>query len=234
MKHYRLLPHCKSDWPLSIHYYAPFPCHEPPHDHDCYEIMIVLNGSGWCRIGDRRYPVLPGMVFLIQPGEPHEYQIPLGTLIFNIMFSPDIFSAEAKAILVSLRSAVQCPAKELDLLKDRLLFVDRELTERQTGYQAITASILTELLVFMSRGNWDFSGSMPPDAPDALNTIISYVSSHYRERITLTDLGKILDLSPAYVGQFFRRCTWKTLNRYVLEIRIAKARSLLESTYAGL
>lgn len=232
MKHYKLLPHCKSDWPLSIHYYMPFPCHEPLHDHDCHEIMIVLNGTGWCRIGEKRYPVLPGMVFLIPPGETHEYEIPLGTLIFNIMFSPDIFSAEGKTLLSSLqtRGAAQCPVRELDRLKEQLMRIDRELTDQSSGYRCLTAAILTELLVVLARGNWDMACSTSADAPDILNTVIAYIGKHYREHITLEIIGKLVNLNPAYVGQYFRRYTWKSLNQYIQEIRIAKACSLMENT----
>ena len=232
MKHYKLRPHCKSNWPLSIACYAPLPCYEPLHDHDCYEIMIVLNGSGWCAIGDRQYPVLPGIVYLIPPGETHEYQIPLGTIIFNIMFSQEILSDEGKILLRSFHAGAvaQCPENELDRLKNDLHRIDRELIDRPTGYQCLTSAIMTELLVVIARRNWVFSGSVPAGAPDELNTLITYMYSHYRERITLSELGRLMNWNPTYVGQFFKRYTWKTPNQYLQEIRVAKAKQLLKST----
>ena len=232
IKHYKLMPHCKSNWPLSIAYYAPFPCYEPLHDHDCYEIMIVLNGTGWCGVANRRYPVLPGIVFLIPPGETHEYQIPLGTLIFNIMFSKEIFSEEGKNLLSRFHSGAvaQCPEEELERLKNDLQRIDRELTEQRTGYQCLTAAVMSELLVVISRRNWVESGHIPAGAPDQLNTIISYIFTHYREPVTLTTLGKLVNWNPSYVGQFFKRYTWKTPSQYLQEIRISKARKLLENT----
>lgn len=232
IKHYKLRPHCKSDWPLSIAYYAPFPCYEPRHDHDCYEIMIVTNGSGWCAVGKERHPILPGIMFLIPPGQKHEYQIPLGTLIFNIMFSRDVLSEEGKKILLSFPSgaAAQCPPDELEQLQEKLRTADRELTEQRYGYQCLTAAIISEILVVFSRSEWVSSYSSPSGSPDELNTLIDHICRHYREKITLTQLGSLMNWNPAYTGQFFKRYTWKTPRQYLLEIRVSKARELLENT----
>ena len=41
IKHYKLMPHCKSSWPLSIAYYAPFPGWEPLHDHAGHLCMTM-------------------------------------------------------------------------------------------------------------------------------------------------------------------------------------------------
>ena len=207
IKHYKLRPHCKSDWPLSIAYYAPFPCYEPRHDHDCYEIMIVTNGSGWCAVGKERHPILPGIMFLIPPGQKHEYQIPLGTLIFNIMFSRDILPEEGRKILLSFPSgaAAQCPPDELDQLQEKLRTADRELTDQRYGYQCLTAAIISEILVVFSRSEWVSSYSSPSGSPDELNTLIDYICRHYREKITLAQLGSLMNWNPAYTGQFFKR-----------------------------
>ena len=231
MKHYKLMPHCKSDWPLSIAYYAPFPCHEPLHDHDCWEIMIALDGSGWCDVAGRRYPVEPGMVFLVSPGKTHEYQIPLGTLIFNIMFSADIFSGEGRSLLFEMaeKCAVRCPADELERFRGSLLRLDRELDEQRRGYECLSAAVLTELLVEMARGRWELTDSAS-SAPDELNAAIDYLRRHYRERITLAQLGTFLNRNPAYVGQFFKHHTYQTVNAYIQKLRVTEGQRLLETT----
>ena len=94
--------------------------------------MIVTNGSGWCAVGKERHPILPGIMFLIPPGQKHEYQIPLGTLIFNIMFSRDVLSEEGKKILLSFPSgaAAQCPPDELEQLQEKLPRDPRRVSAR--------------------------------------------------------------------------------------------------------
>lgn len=42
------------------------------HKHDYYELCVVLSGSGQYQHGGRAYPLVPGTVFLAEPGVVHE------------------------------------------------------------------------------------------------------------------------------------------------------------------
>lgn len=51
----------------------------------------------------------------------------------------------------------------------------------------------------------------------------------YRENVGLADLAGEVHLTPAYLSNLFRRITGTTLTDYMMDLRIAKAKELLES-----
>ena len=62
--------------------------------------------------------------------------------------------------------------------------------------------------------------------------ILSYLHEHFRERITLDDIGKITFFSPVYCETVFRREIGRAIIDYVIELRISEAEKLiLENAY---
>ena len=52
----------------------------PPHQHDCEEVVLVLEGSGEVEIGGTRMPFGPDTTLVLPPNLPHQ--------IFNTGASP--------------------------------------------------------------------------------------------------------------------------------------------------
>jgi AraC-like DNA-binding protein len=46
-----------------------------PHKHDFYLVVLVTKGTGWHEIDFVKYPVKPGSVFLMQPGQMHYWKL---------------------------------------------------------------------------------------------------------------------------------------------------------------
>lgn len=46
-----------------------------PHKHDFYLVLLITKGSGWHEIDFKRYPVKPGSLFLMQPGQMHYWRM---------------------------------------------------------------------------------------------------------------------------------------------------------------
>lgn len=63
-----------------------------------------------------------------------------------------------------------------------------------------------------------------------LNIVDAYIHAHLEEKITLADLAACLHLSVPHFERMFRTTTRIPPYRYVLEIRLEQARSLLEKT----
>ena len=60
--------------------------------------------------------------------------------------------------------------------------------------------------------------------------ITNYVSSHYREELSLAVIADSLRLSPSYVSRVFKRETGTGLMEYVSMVRLRAAKELLETT----
>jgi two-component system response regulator YesN len=60
--------------------------------------------------------------------------------------------------------------------------------------------------------------------------IKQYIHSHYGSDLTRNDLAEIVYLNPDYLARIFKRETGVSLGSYVIQVRIAAAKHLLETT----
>ncbi len=59
--------------------------------------------------------------------------------------------------------------------------------------------------------------------------MMSYVNSRYDRGLTLNELAKEMNLNANYLGQVFKKETGKTFMKYITELRIDKAKEMLDS-----
>ena len=57
--------------------------------------------------------------------------------------------------------------------------------------------------------------------------IINYLHANVKNKVTLTDIGKLTFFSPGYCEAIFKRDTGKSINDYLIDIRISEAKRLL-------
>ena len=58
---------------------------------------------------------------------------------------------------------------------------------------------------------------------------MSYISDHYSENITITEMAEMVGLHPVYFGKLFKQNTGLTFKEYVNRIRINNAEMMLSS-----
>ena len=59
---------------------------------------------------------------------------------------------------------------------------------------------------------------------------LEYIDSHFNEKLTLEDLGKLVGLNPCYLAELFRKEMNVTFGTYLTDLRIATAKALLTRT----
>ncbi|TVY07912.1 response regulator [Paenibacillus cremeus] len=69
-----------------------------------------------------------------------------------------------------------------------------------------------------------------PKKKDMITQIKDYLSKHYNESISLAELAARFFISPYYLSQFFKQKTGDTYVNYLAQLRIGKAKELLEKT----
>ena len=91
----------------------------PLHWHDCWEIEIVLDGSGTQTLNGVQYPLSRGSVYLLNPTDFHSIDTKNLT-IYHIMFSDEIMSDEMAAAFSKYDSGfcAQISDAELEQLSD--------------------------------------------------------------------------------------------------------------------
>lgn len=61
-------------------------------------------------------------------------------------------------------------------------------------------------------------------------TIIKYINEHYTQNLSLQNIGDALHMNPNYISQLFKKETNTTYIKYVTNLRIEFAKTLLDST----
>ncbi|MEB3355151.1 MAG: response regulator [Synechococcales bacterium] len=68
-----------------------------------------------------------------------------------------------------------------------------------------------------------------PDCPN-LSAVFRFIEEHYRQPINLTDVAQEAGYSPAYLTNLVQEQTGRSVKRWIIERRMAQARSLLLHT----
>ncbi|MDE6167625.1 MAG: AraC family transcriptional regulator, partial [Acetatifactor sp.] len=64
----------------------------------------------------------------------------------------------------------------------------------------------------------------------SINSCIQYLHAHYSRQVSLLETAQYIGLSPSYLSRIFKAETGISLNQYLNQIRISKAKKLLRHT----
>ncbi|MBE6560391.1 MAG: helix-turn-helix domain-containing protein [Ruminococcaceae bacterium] len=199
-----------------------------PHMHGFFEIELVLSGEGTHIINTDRYPLSPGVLYLIRPGDVHQYIFrDEPVLMCTVQF-------DATAILPALVSEasladtpLQCDAGEdREVLAGILrIIIAQENTQSEyaKGLLRCQIEILTRyILEHVPHGEITYS----PLVREAL----SFISIHYYKKLTLEMLSRQLSVSPEHLGRVFKTEMGCGIPEYVNQYRLRIAVNLMRST----
>lgn len=211
------------------------------HSHDFLEIAFVLSGTGNYRIEDKIYGVQEGDLLIINPGVKHQAllrpdsEVPATEFFVgcsDIRFKgwPDNYlpvpdggymihtTGELRQRFFKICSSMEaenavCRQGRYFMLKSYLmqmiLLVIREQCEPvkvAKGYS------------FESAGK-----------KYVVEQMVNYFEDHYSEKISLDQIAENMYLSPFYISRIFKSETGDTPIRHLINIRLEKAKELLES-----
>ena len=66
--------------------------------------------------------------------------------------------------------------------------------------------------------------------PDLAESARRYIDAHYMEPVTVAGIAAALFVTPAYLGQVFRKAMNMTIRQYLMTVRIERTKELLERT----
>lgn len=189
-------------------------------------VMVCVRGAGWCELAGQRHAVGPGEVIVIPPGEPHSYGADRSdpwTLWWLHVTGPDL----AELLRVS-RLTPQAPVRVVaDAYRVVALIEEtvRTLEQDPTGRSLLMASgAAWHLLTILSASPRPGDDSSPTDRAG------EYLREHLSERVSVADLAGMAQLSPSHFAALFRRRYGIPVLRYQTELRMARARELLDTS----
>ncbi|MDD5603383.1 MAG: AraC family transcriptional regulator [Eubacteriales bacterium] len=227
------------------------------HYHDCYELEIVLQGSGTHVVNSVSYPVNEGDVSLISPADIHKYIIDdMKMVFFNVKFKETALSDNLKLKLYSMPLPVNffplSTGKEniqkefMAMEADAAAIADAGLKKAmlKARLECVLIYIFNEIgggkyLPRAAERTENESGGMKiyrkhRDPSDESNRImldaISYIRNNFRRNIKIREIAAYCNYSVNYFGVKFKEYTSMTYADFLNELRLEFAYQLIVNT----
>jgi AraC family transcriptional regulator, transcriptional activator of pobA len=108
--------------------------------------------------------------------------------------------------------------------------IETELAERKEGYRQAALALLTLLLIDIARLAGDVVGDLRRSGEPLLAEVFTVIDRHRGEPLSLRDVACELGMTPGHLTTVVRRRTGRTVQEWIIERRMAEARSLLSNT----
>lgn len=199
----------------------------PLHAHEAVEIVLVLEGGFTGIVGNQRYKVGPGDIFIAFPNQVHSYENSLN-------FKGYVLIAPSKPFLSAYRAKLEQTVPESAIFHPEAsqftqlhTLLQMAYADRNAGFDAVlrgyALAIVGKLLPWLPL-------SEKPAGADALQAVLSYVSEHYTEPIRRTDIANAVGYNESYISHLFADNLNTTLTGYLTTLRLNEARHLLKET----
>ena len=219
------------------------------HTHDHFEINYVYHGSCVLCFADRQETLGEGAFFILAPDSPHNVYTEENSLVISVMVRKSTFESVFSPLL-KLDNQLSSFFKEAIYLKDYRgctlvgTYKTREIQAYMQSlmaeyyktdcYHNITAiSILTLAITQIMRNQPDYSFRFDfSDSPSGnfnFTVLIQYIRQNFSS-VTLPMLSGMFHYSESYLSKLIYRNTGKHFGRIVREMKMERARELLEGS----
>jgi len=220
------------------------------HNHHCLELNYAMRGKGVYLIGDSRYSIEAGDIFIINN---MEYHMAINTdhlLLKVIVFDPSLVWQGNSMDYLYLKTFFEYKRDfshrfqneeiygegiTLEYIHTIICEMEREWESRRVGYEMVIKALLLKILALLYR----FAESSPDSSQKALefqnryNRIIdaiSFIEAHFQENIRLKQLAELVHMNANYFSTFFRSAMGIPVTGYIMKRRLDYACRLLRTT----
>lgn len=214
------------------------------HSHDHPELAYILSGEGKYRIDDVVYEVSEGDLLIFNPGTMHQALLGEGqnpTTEFFVGFMDVQFAGYAPNCVPMPEGVAVFHTK--GELKQKLFklcaSIEAENAVCRQGRYFMLKSYLIQILLLIVREQTEPVEVKTGYSFESVNKkyvveqIVNYFEDHYSEKISLDQIAENMYLSPFYISKIFKSETGEAPIRHLINIRLEKAKELLEQERTG-
>jgi AraC family transcriptional regulator, transcriptional activator of pobA len=125
---------------------------------------------------------------------------------------------------------LKVPAERQPVWASVIASIEAELAGRQEGYRQAALAQLTLLLIDIARLAGDVVGDLKRSGEPLLAEVFTVIDRRLGEPLSLRDVADELGMTPGHLTTVVRRRTGRTVQEWIIERRMAEARSLLSDT----
>ncbi len=207
------------------------------HNHDYLEMALIMSGRGKYLIDGVVYDIEEGDLLILNPGVYHQAISEPSSPATEFFIGANDFCIEGmRPNCLDLKSGpIYKTGAELRQKLMRLcIAMSGEREAKLVGRYYMMQSYLTQFLLHVLRDEHEPVNSQNQYSFDSINKneivsqIIEYFEQHYAEKISLDIISGNMYVSPFYISKIFKSVTGDTPIRYLIDIRLTKAKELLE------
>ena len=212
--------------------------HEPTHNygehiHQFCEYVLVMDGELEMVVDGEKYTVEAGEMVVVAPFQVHSFHTPEKAKIWICVFSNDFIipMVQYGELCMGRDSSVFKPSEILLKHLYALDFINRKSTdynpikdyEEFHVYRSAIYMIYAEYLRATKAGTRNASDNV-------LSSVLTYISTHYMEPLTLESIGRELGYSPKYISNCFSILPNLNFRSMLNMLRVESAKNLLINT----
>lgn len=215
------------------------------HSHTYYEIVYIHSGEGMHYFNESHIPYSAGDLFLVSPGDHHDFTIENPTHFTYIKFteayfnskqhlSPDEFYSSTPESIMKLRSLKEIKIEFEDPYKSIIQSTIHNIVyysslKKADNSQTVFYLILT--IFGMIKEVMQTRAIRLNDNDPNSEQISSYIHEHIyeREKVTIKNIAEHFNISPTYFSNFFKRIFGISYQNYLDSYRIKLVEKRIET-----
>lgn len=194
-----------------------------------YEIELYMQSSGEAILNGVKFPINKGMLMFSSPGDIRNSKLPFICKFVHLPVPNDKKYKQFTDFLSAIPKII--PRVDYDkysLIFDKLeVLYNAQIPFREISIQAHVLELLNEIYT-------DTVIKTEYNENENIRLITKYIEDNMTRNLTLEELSDILHFSPNYFHKYFKEKMGITPHKYLLELRINKAKKLLDSTAKSL
>jgi AraC-like DNA-binding protein len=202
-----------------------------PHQHNDYEqLLVILSGEGEVCIGEQKYTIKEGSVYLLLRGVSHSFQFKRETITLDFKFR----LSDSRLLEALSSSEPYCIGRgtELSEIKKWYKLSLQQMGNPVSAHPLRIESGFKSTLVSLLLGGAAVSAPPYDGLPsvDDNEPLVHYLKTNMAEKITLDLLAKHFGFNRNYLIKLFHNKTGITPIQYLQAIRLEKSKEYLEFT----
>ena len=205
----------------------------PIHTHDYYEIEFVVSGKLEHEIHGSKYIIEHGDFYGIAPGDMHRFNVLEDSWIYSICIDYKKVSKKIQQMLDRISFPIMGKidgdiAEEFSFLHKRMQKLLAGGEDEYTYNRTIANTILALCILFENASPIDENSEK--NRNKYILQSIRYISEHYSENISVSDIAASIGVSPNHLSMVFAKTVGNNITNYLNEYRISCAATELKQT----
>lgn len=189
----------------------------PPHMHNCFEVVVSLDGESHVSIDGKDYNIKKGEAVLIFPHQLHSFIYSESRNMICI-FSPKIVSAYYE---LNLKSKP----------KNNKFLPDKELILSLNNYKCNSQRLYEKGILYLLCNEFDkFTTYEENPNKSLLEKIFIFINMNFNGKCSLTDIAENIGYNPSYLSRYFKNCVDIKLCDYITMVRLSNVCYLYENS----